>query len=123
MRTETKGDTVKSPSADMDAITIKDHKRLLSEAVAKAQPDISPKDQLGFLTNWLKVDPWSGAQAILTYRKTIEELEADNMCDVCAGTGKPLSNKPCMCGGTGKMSDAARYLRRELTKLQTESEK
>ena len=35
----------------------------------------------------------------------------ENRCDACAGTGKPVSGLPCMCAGSGKMSDAARYLR------------
>ena len=36
-------------------------------------------------------------------------------CDVCLG--EPLkSGKPCMCGGTGRMSQAAYYLREQLVK-------
>ena len=34
-----------------------------------------------------------------------------NICDACAGTGTPTSGPGCMCGGSGKMSDAAHYLR------------
>lgn len=45
-----------------------------------------------------------------------ERLTAEDMCDACAGTGKPASGVPCMCGGTGKMSDAARWLRGENAK-------
>lgn len=45
---------------------------------------------------------------------------AENMCDACAGTGTPNSGLPCMCGGTGKMSDAARYLREQLVSKEAE---
>jgi len=50
-------------------------------------------------------------------RADLKAARAENICDVCAGTGKPISKKPCMCGGSGKMSDAAKYLREELFKL------
>ena len=36
----------------------------------------------------------------------------DNVCDACLG--EPLTTGPCMCGGSGQMSEAARYLRTEL---------
>ena len=28
-------------------------------------------------------------------------LDCIEVCDCCAGTGKPISGKPCICGGTG----------------------
>lgn len=34
-----------------------------------------------------------------------------NVCDACAGTGTPTSGPGCMCGGSGRMSDAVHYLR------------
>jgi hypothetical protein len=34
-----------------------------------------------------------------------------NVCDACGGSGIPVSGPGCMCGGSGKMSDAAFYLR------------
>lgn len=43
--------------------------------------------------------------------------EAANVCDACLG--QPISGKPCMCGGTGKASDAVMYLRDELVKAQS----
>lgn len=43
--------------------------------------------------------------------KEISWLRSENHCDACGGTGTPVSGIPCMCGGTGKMSDAAVYLR------------
>ena len=43
--------------------------------------------------------------------KECAELRAENMCDACAGLGTPTSGPGCMCGGSGKMSDAAHYLR------------
>lgn len=47
-------------------------------------------------------------------RTECEALRRENMCDACAGTGKPLSGLPCMCGGSGKASDAVVYLRERL---------
>jgi RecJ-like exonuclease len=48
-------------------------------------------------------------------RAALKEAEAENICDACGGTGNPISEKPCMCNGTGKMSVAAIYLREQLT--------
>lgn len=45
--------------------------------------------------------------------------DPDNICDACAGTGTPASGGICMCGGSGKMSDAARYLREKLVASST----
>ena len=51
--------------------------------------------------------------------ENVKRLEADNICDACMGTGKVISNaEQCMCGGSGKMSDAAIYLRGELFKYE-----
>lgn len=44
----------------------------------------------------------------------IEAVRVENICDACGGTGTPVSGLNCMCGGSGKMSDAARYLRVQL---------
>jgi len=44
-------------------------------------------------------------------KRECAELRHENMCDACAGTGTPTSGPGCMCGGSGKMSDAAHYLR------------
>ncbi len=49
-----------------------------------------------------------------------DRLRAENMCDACAGTGDPGSGKPCMCGGSGRMSDAAAYLRECMIKAQAD---
>lgn len=53
---------------------------------------------------------------IVDPRESIERLQAENICDACCGTGKAPSGD-CMCGGTGRMSDAAIYLREELVSL------
>lgn len=53
-------------------------------------------------------------------RAEVERLQQENMCDACAGTGKPTSERPCMCGGTGKMSDAACYLREQFVAARIE---
>lgn len=42
-----------------------------------------------------------------------------NTCDACLGNGKPISGLPCMCRGTGKMAEAARYLREQLVQADT----
>ena len=49
-----------------------------------------------------------------------KRMRGENMCDACAGTGAPTSGRPCQCGGTGKMSDAADYLRKEVLRLTKE---
>lgn len=55
------------------------------------------------------------ADTIMAIQAGCEKAEQENTCDACAGTGKPASNIPCMCKGTGKMSVAALTLREELT--------
>lgn len=63
-------------------------------------------------------------------QKDLEQALSENVCDVCFGTGIPESGHPCMCGGSGKMSEAALYLReslvvanREISKLTDELER
>jgi hypothetical protein len=59
---------------------------------------------------WLELDiVTSYVQA--NFIERIEELEHENLCDVCAGKGVPEDGETCMCMGTGKMSVAARHLR------------
>jgi lipopolysaccharide biosynthesis regulator YciM len=53
----------------------------------------------------------------------IRGQEAENRCDACRGSGTPVSGRPCMCRGTGKMSEAAIYLREELNKRDRELDK
>jgi hypothetical protein len=43
-------------------------------------------------------------------REALAKAERDNMCDACAGTGKPESGLHCQCLGSGKMSVAAETL-------------
>lgn len=52
----------------------------------------------------------------------IYEAGQKDLCDVCGGTGDPKNGKPCMCQGSGKMSDAAIHLREEVLKLEGELE-
>jgi hypothetical protein len=47
----------------------------------------------------------------LSAEQKVRSLEAENQCDICAGIGVSESGKPCACGGSGKMSDVAIYLR------------
>lgn len=51
------------------------------------------------------------AGEVRALRARLRRAEGENQCDVCVGSGKPLSGGPCMCGGTGKMSVAAVWLR------------
>lgn len=53
----------------------------------------------------------------------LEEMRGENVCDSCAGEGKPISGLPCMCRGTGKMSEAARYLRERMVVIEAERDK
>ena len=46
----------------------------------------------------------------------IERL-SDDTCDCCAGTGKPESERPCICGGTGLGSDEKIGLRKEVVSV------
>jgi hypothetical protein len=48
----------------------------------------------------------------------VNELQRDNLCAVCAGTGKPTSGKPCACGGSGKACDEAQGIREMYVKLE-----
>jgi hypothetical protein len=50
--------------------------------------------------------------------KTLQAARSENMCDACAGEGQPIPGAPCMCGGTGRMSVAALYLREQLYKTE-----
>jgi len=45
-------------------------------------------------------------------------LDAERMCDVCGGTGKPLSGLKCICGGSGKTLDALQGYRNDCHNLQ-----
>ena len=45
-----------------------------------------------------------------------------DQCDVCCGDGRPISGRPCMCGGSGKMSDTAIYLRERLIEVERQLE-
>lgn len=57
---------------------------------------------------------------IAELEKQVEQLHAENMCDACGGNGTPVSGLPCMCGGTGKASDAVNYLRQQLETLRND---
>lgn len=62
--------------------------------------------------------PWNDSPIVEVVRATdVAALEAENLCDVCGGTGTPASGKPCACRGTGKMSVAALEFRDQLVAL------
>ena len=60
--------------------------------------------------------------ALLAGAEAIRQQQAD-VCDACGGTGTPTSGLPCMCKGTGKMSEAARTLREQLFDVRAEAER
>jgi len=39
-----------------------------------------------------------------------------DMCDICAGNGKPISGKPCICGGAGTLLAEMQGFRKALYK-------
>ena len=57
----------------------------------------------------------------------IERLRAEligaRMCGVCAGTGIPISGKPCICGGTGLQGDEVAGLRLALFHADNDNER
>lgn len=53
----------------------------------------------------------------------VERLRGENMCDACAGQGVPVSGRPCMCGGSGKKTDAVDLLREELFDVHRRNER
>lgn len=42
-------------------------------------------------------------------------------CDVCSGTGKPVSGLPCICGGTGSNIDEKVGLRRKVHEMELQN--
>lgn len=38
-------------------------------------------------------------------------------CDACAGSGNPISGKPCICGGSGRAVDALANIRNMLVRI------
>lgn len=53
-------------------------------------------------------------------KEEIESLQSQLLCDACAGTGKPVSGLPCICGGSGSGADEKAGLRKELFKVQSQ---
>ena len=51
---------------------------------------------------------WKQKQ-IVSLRERIVELEKQLICNTCAG--KPISGKPCICGGTGTIHGEVQGLR------------
>lgn len=45
-------------------------------------------------------------------------MSAEPTCDVCAGTGQPVSGKPCICGGSGYSHHEKIGLRRKVRELE-----
>src|ERR1035437_399521 len=79
------------------------------DALAAMDKTLYRRTQNGTLYNELY-----GADDVRALRERLRQAETANQCDACLGNGKPLSGVPCMCGGTGKMSASALYLREQL---------
>lgn len=62
---------------------------------------------------------WVAYSDYAALAKRVEELEGAAMCSSCAGTGKPISGGGCMCGGTGRASDAVAYLLERVVDLES----
>lgn len=101
------GDTVPEVLAEEGAWT--ELAVLLAERLrdARVQLDVSQAEDSSF------------EQQLSQAETAIDELRTENMCDACAGSGEPVSGKPCMCKGTGKMSVAALTIREALAKALT----
>jgi hypothetical protein len=79
------------------------------EALAAMDRTLYRRTEQGKLYNELY-----GADEVRALRERLRRAEAANQCDACLGSGKPISSIPCMCGGSGKMSASALYLREQL---------
>jgi len=79
-------------------------------------------DRLDEIKSWLvhwenirRDDEWAKAMFYVgDLVGMVEAARRENTCDACAGTGKPVSGLPCICGGSGKASDAMDGLRVEV---------
>jgi len=91
------------------------------ERVERERDELSGRFEACFKQMEFAEHNWGLVQTECETRRTqLERLERWNMCDACAGTGEPISGKPCMCGGSGKASDALQYLREEVVRLEWE---
>lgn len=51
----------------------------------------------------------------------VERLREGEPCNVCGGSGTPVSGLPCACGGSGKLWRAEQNIRRECLELRAEN--
>jgi hypothetical protein len=65
-------------------------------------------------------DPMSETSLYHQLADALEKALRENVCDSCAGDGQSLDGGSCMCLGTGKMSEAAGYLREQLVAREAE---
>ena len=84
----------------LDLLTPEQMQKELTAANAAAAREADPDMQMAYL-RIARI-----CQDYLTLWDRNKELEAASLdhieaCDCCAGTGKPISGKPCICGGTG----------------------
>jgi len=69
-------------------------------------------DLVRVCNSWLTIiaaDHWHEIIAALSRQPSASPAQTD-ICSSCGGTGKPTSGRLCMCGGTGRASDAVPYL-------------
>lgn len=62
-------------------------------------------------------------QEIDSLRTQLEACKKPIPCSVCAGTGKPVSKRPCVCGGSGTIHGEMEGLRQELLASQSRLDK
>lgn len=53
----------------------------------------------------------------------LKQAQADGWCDCCCGKGDPGSGRPCICGGTGRASDAVNGFRKLLAQAEAERDR
>ena len=58
------------------------------------------------------------SREVRSLEQQLAEAQAAALCSVCVGS--PISDKPCICGGTGKVTDEAQGLREALYNAQAE---
>lgn len=116
--------TDKQGPHDSTEIDARVEQKLLSELVMEISKHADEVENLAGLELTTHVDR---SQKIVILRALLDGKEAkikslisEDTCDVCLGNGDPLTGLPCMCRGTGRMSEAARYLREVIHKLNQE---
>lgn len=67
-----------------------------------------------------EIAEWERRVQVLT--DELAQARAENLCDACGGEEANRQEGPCMCQGTGKMSEAAAFLRSRLVRALSDRE-